>query len=128
MAKKNRIKITASTGEILHKLRKKSKLTQEEMAARLGVVEWLYNRYEKDIEPFPVELLDRIVDAKDLHQEFLRIFTTAAHVDNINRRLDEMPEEKRAKAYQDIFDRIEDYMIEKTTEQLKEESNNNDER
>ncbi len=112
MAKKNRIKISASTGEILRKLRKKSKLTQEDMAARLGVAGWLYSKYEKDIEPFPVELLDRIADSKDLHQEFLKIFSTAAHADNINRRLRDMPEDKREAVYQDILKRMEEYMIE----------------
>lgn len=112
MANKNKIKISASTGEILRKLRKKSKMTQGDMAALLGVAEWLYSKYEKDLESFPVELLDRIVDAQNLHQEFLHIFTTAVHVDNINKRLRELPEDKREAAYQDILNRMEDYMIE----------------
>ncbi len=49
MSKKNRITVRTSTGEILRMLRKKGKLTQSAMANRLGIADWLYQKYEKDI-------------------------------------------------------------------------------
>lgn len=108
MAKKNRIKDDASIGEILRNLRKKAKLTQADMAHRIGVAEWLYGKYEKDIAQIPLKLVNILKDYEDFDDKLISLMLLRAYCEDLGDRLAEMPLEKRMDALAGIMKHIEE--------------------
>lgn len=106
MSKKNRIKEDASIGEILRNLRKKSKLTQADMAQRVGVAEWLYSKYEKDIAQMPLELVSKLKDYEDLDIKWMNMLLIRAYCEAVGEQIAKMPLEERMDALAGIMNRM----------------------
>ncbi len=100
-------------GDVIRKYRKNLGLTQEEMAARLGVTAPAVNKWEKGNSLPDVALLAPIARLLGISTDELLSFRDDLTDEEINRYLKQVQKDLESKAFQDVFisvkEKIEEY-------------------
>ncbi len=104
-------------GKRLKELREVSKMTQKEVAGKIGVSERVYSYYEDERFPKDERILSALADCFGVSVDYLvgdkNQKQIPAEFVIMARKAGEMPEEDRRKLY-DIFDQTIDMFLEKT--------------
>ncbi len=95
-----------SAGEILYHLRKKGRLTQSAMAQKLGVADWLYYKYEKDLFLIPLELLEKLKGCNDIDAALLNKLQLKVYGESLKMELQNKTEEEKQAVCDALLDRM----------------------
>lgn len=90
-------------GEVIRKYRKAKNITQEEMAARLGVTPPAVNKWEKGVSQPDISLLAPIARLLDITLDTLLSFNESLTTEEINTIIKDIDKRFKTDCYDDIF-------------------------